>query len=473
MVLAMTSDGLTKTPPPATVFPAIPAGADTRSVRSIRREVLRLAWPAMLEMVLHMSVWVVDVIMVGRLGANALAVTGFCGQVYWPVVFFVGGVGVAVTAIVSRRVGAGLGQKAAEAGTQGLLVALGAGVLVSLGLWLAAPAILALTRLGPEVTTLGVAYLRIICFGAPFLVSALALAGVLRGYGDTRTPMLIVALMNVMNIFLCYSLIYGKFGLPALGVLGSAVAALSAQVAGTLAFLALIAGGKVGVRIDLGVILRPDWAEIGGIVRLAVPAGMESFFVDLARIAGLVVITSLGPVSVAAHEVAAVTESLSFMPGFGLAVATSIVVGQSLGRNDPARAKAGVREGALLGLALMSVMGIIFFVIPGPLVRIFTNDPAIIAVATKCLRVVAVAQPVMAIQGALAGALRGAGDTRTPMLIGLVTSWGCRFTLTLLVVFGLHRPLPWVWGVMVVDGILKLILTAMVYRRGRWLRMEI
>jgi len=440
---------------------------------SIRGELLRLAWPAMLEMVLHMSVWMADVIMVGRLGAIALSVTGFSGQVYWPIIFFVGGVGVAVTAVVSRRVGAGQGQEAAEVGSQGVLLALGAGVVVGLAIWLAAPGIFALTRLGPEVVSLGTAYLRIICFGAPFIVSALALSGILRGFGDTRTPMLIAAFINILNIILGYSLIYGRLGLPALGVLGSATAALVAQVSGTLLFLGLIVGGRVGPRIHLRAVLRPDWTEIGRIARLAVPAGLETLFVDLARIAGLLAVASLGSVSVAAHEVAAATESLSFMPGFGLAVATSIITGQSLGRGDPARAKAGVRQGALLGLGLMGGMGLLFFLFPEPLVRIFTNDPAIIPVATKCLRVVAIAQPIMAVQGAFAGALRGAGDTRTPMLIGLVTSWGWRVTLTCVVVFALHRSLPWVWGVMVVDAALKLLWTAAAYRRGRWLGVRI
>ncbi len=434
---------------------------------------MRLAWPAILEMVLNMGVWMADVAMVGRLGANSLSVTGVSGQVYWSLLFLVGGVGVAVTAMVSRRVGAGELSEAARVGSQGIIVAFLFGLALFALIWTAAPGIFALTGLGPEVAPQGVAYLRTVCLAAPFVVTAMAFSGVLRGFGDTRTPMYITAFVNVLNITLGYSLIYGRLGLPALGVRGSALAAATAQTLGAILFFTVIVSRKVRAHVDLTAVLHPDWVEIGRIVRLAVPASLESFFVDMARTVGVFAITSLGALSMAAHEVTAATESLSFMPGIGFATATAIIVGQSLGGGDPAKARAGVRQGVWLGLTFMGGLGVLFFLIPGVMVRVFTDDPAIIALASKCLRVTAFAQPLMCLEAILAGALRGAGDTRSPMIVGGVTSWFGRVTLTYLAVFVFHLPLPWVWGVMVVDWGLKVLWMAAVYRRGRWLEVRV
>jgi len=179
-------------------------------------------------------------------------------------------------------------------------------------------------------------------------------------------------------------------------------------------------------------------------------------------------VASLGAVSMAAHEVTATAEGLSYMPGFGFCVATTILVGQSLGGGDPARARAVVGEAARIALLFMGTMGVVFFFFPEPLVRIFTSDPEIIPLATRCLRVIAVVQPLAALQGVLSGALRGAGDTRSPMIVAGVTSWGCRVVLTYVAIFALHLPLPWVWGVMGIDCALKVAWLAVIYRKGRW-----
>ncbi len=470
--LTMTSDRLETAATGAKALPVTPS-LDPSQDPAIRRELVRLAWPAILEMVLNMGVWMADVAMVGRLGANALSVTGVSGQLYWSLMFLVGGIGVAVTALVSRRVGAGERDEAARVGSQGIMVAFFSGVAVMALIWSAAPGIFALTRLGPQIAPTGVVYLRTVCLAAPFVVTGMAFSGVLRGFGDTRTPMYITAFVNVLNIALGFSLIYGKLGLPALGVRGSAIAAATAQTSGALLFLGLILSRKVRAHIDLGAIFRPDRVEIGRILRLAVPASLESFFVDMARTVGVFAITSLGALSMAAYEVTAATESLSFMPGIGFATATAIIVGQSLGAGDRAKAQAGVRHGMILGLTFMGGLGVVFLLIPGLMVRVFTDDPAIIALASKCLRVTAFAQPLMCLEAILAGALRGAGDTRSPMIIGGITSWFCRVTLTYLAVFVFHLSLPWVWGVMVLDWGLKALWLGAVYRRGRWLEVKV
>jgi len=419
-------------------------------------------------MVLHMGVWMFDVAMVGRLGAVSLSATAVSGQVYWSLVFLMGGIGVGLTAVVSRLIGAGERREAGRVGAQGALLALAAGLALGVIVWAAAPGVFLVARLGQEASSLGVTYMRTICLGAPFLVTGMALSGVLRAYGDTRTPMLIVALTNALNVVGDWALIFGNLGFPALGVRGAALASLSAQAVGAVVFMALLFSGRLKARISLADVTRPDRFVVARILRVAVPASLENMFTDLARTVGIFAVTSLGSVAMASHEVTAAAESLSFMPGFGLAVAATVLVGQSLGAGDPARAEAGVRESARMSVMFMGSLGVLFLLIPRQLVSVFTNDPAIIDLASKCLRVTAFAQPFMALQGVYSGALRGAGDTRSPMLIAAVTSWGCRVALSYLAVFVLHLPLPWLWGIMVLDWGVKLAWVTVVYRRGRW-----
>ncbi|MEW6032255.1 MAG: MATE family efflux transporter [Bacillota bacterium] len=434
----------------------------------IRREIFRLAWPAILEMCLHMGVWMFDVAMVGRLGANALSATAVAGQIYWALIFLVAGIGVALTAVVSRLYGAGETREAERVGAQGLFLALVAGSLIGLVVWLGADALFGITGLGPEARANGVTYARIVCRGAPFVICGMALSGVLRGFGDTRTPMLVTAFVNLLNIVGDYLLIFGHLGFPALGVRGAALASVTAQATGAALLVFLLASGRLRARLDLAEVLRPRWETARRILRLAVPASLESLFTDLARTFGVLAVTSLGAVSMAAYEVTATTEALSFMPGYGFAIAATVLVGQSLGSGDPARARLAVGASARMALVFMGSLGVLFFLFPRPLVSIFTNDPAIIEVAARCLRVAAIGQPFMALQTVYVGALRGAGDTRTPMIIAGVTSWGCRLTLTYLVIFFFRLPVEWVWGVMNLDWALKLVWVRRAYRRGRW-----
>lgn len=453
----MTSD-LTALPPPERAAPK----------PTLRREIFVLAWPAVLELVLNMLSWMAGVAMVGRLGANALSATGFSGQIFWAAIFFTGGIGVAVTAIVSRRVGAGDPAAAGREGAQGILPALGAGLVIGAGLYFVAPGIFHLTNLGPEASSIGVTYLRTLCVGAPILTTTMAMSGILRGFGDTRTPMVISVVSIILGIATGYALIFGRFGLPALGARGAALANVGGEAVALLLTVLVAFGGGHRAGLRAAWMFRVEKRVLSSIVGLGLPASLESFFIDLGRAAGMFAVASLGALAVAGHEVTAVTESLSFMPGYGFAMATTILVGQSLGAGDPVKAKAAVAATARLSVLLMGLMAVLFLLFPRVLVSIFTNDPEIIDLAARCLRVAAFAQPFIALEGVYAGALRGAGDTRSPMLVSGTVSWGCRVALTYVAVFVLHLPLPWVWGVMVLDWGLKALFLYLVFKRGRW-----
>lgn len=449
---------------------AAPEGAARRTLRA---EILRLAWPAVLENSLHTMVWIADVAFVGRLGAYALSATGLAGQTYFFTLFLFGTIGTAATAMVSRRVGAGRGEEAARIAGQLSLVGAGLGLVVTALVWAGSPAVFAAVGLGPEVARLGVTYQRILAAGSTLFLFRGVLAGCMYGFGDTRSPMVVAALAGGVNIFGNWVLIHGRLGLPAMGVAGAALASLLAHLLGTALTLGIFALGWTRARVDLGRALRFERPVLATAWRLSLPASGEHLFTDLSRTVGVFMIASLGAGALAGHEVTVAAESLSFMPAWGLVIATSILVGQNLGRGDPRQARLAVLEALRLGTAFGVVMAAVFLLFPGPLIRVFTSDVNVVRVASRLLSIAALAQPFMTIQGVFTGALRGAGDTRSPMIAGGVSAWVVRTGATYLAVMVLDRPVEWAWWAMTADWVVRSVWVWLVFRRGRWQEVQV
>ena len=465
---AMTSE---TAPEPAAAGPGPTATPAYR--RSLRREILRLAWPAILEYSLHTMVWLVDVAFVGRISAEALSATGLGGQVYFFALFLFGAVSTAATAMIARRIGAGQPAEGARIAGQLGVIGLGLGLVVTALIWLISPLVFAATQLGPEVSALGVSYQRILSLGAPMFILRSVLVGAMHGFGDTRSPMVIAAIAGLFNIFADWALIQGRLGLPPLGVAGAATASALAHVLGAVILLFILAKRLTPARVDFRRALQFQWPVLRTTIRLGLPAAGEHLLTDSARTIGVFIIAYIGVTAVAAHEVTVAVESLSFMPGWGFAIATSIIVGQSLGRGDPARARAAVREAALIAVAFGLTMSALMLLFPGPLVGLFTTDATVRATATRLLRIAGLVQPLIAIQGVCGGALRGAGDTRSPMIAGGVSSWLVRLSITYVAVILLGLPVDWVWWAMLGDWLVRATWLWVVYRRGRWQEVQV
>lgn len=436
--------------------------------RVLRAEIMRLAWPAILEYSLHTMVWLVDVAFVGRLGAEALSATGLGGQVYFFVLFVFGSVGVAATAMISRRVGAGRADEASRIAAQLTTVAFALGIVVTGLMWLLAPGIFGATGLGPGVSAMGVSYLRIISLGAPLFLLRSVLAGAMHGFGDTRTPMILAGASGVFNVVADFVLIQGHLGFPRMGVAGAATASATAHVLGAALTILVVARGWTRARVHLRGWLDFERPTMATLARLALPAAGEHLLTDLARTLGVFIVAQLGAVAMGAHEVTAAAESLSFMPAWGFAIATSIVVGQNLGRGSPERAVLAVREAVRMSLAFGLSMAALFILLPQPLVSLFTTDTGVVAIGTRLLRIAGFAQPFLAVGGVFGGALRGAGDTRSPMLAGGVSSWAVRLAATYVTIMVLGLPVDWVWWAMTADWAVRLAWLWLAYRRGGW-----
>ena len=305
-----------------------------------------------------------------------------------------------------------------------------------------------------------------------FLASALMFLGMgaLRGAGDTRTPMLVMVIVNVVNILVAWACIYGAGPIPALGVAGSAIGAAVARSIGGAIILGVLLRGKAGLRLRPSA-LRLDLVQARRILNIGIPAGIETLLMRFGQTAYAMVVAGLGTAAFAAHQLALTSESLSYMPGFGFAVAATTLVGQGLGARDPRRAEHGGYESLRLSIIVMAAMGVAFILFAPQFIGLFTSDPEVIELGIWPLRLVAFSQPALACAMVLFGGLRGAGDTRRTLLITGLGLWFVRVPLALLLAgpFGLIGA----WVAMGLDINVRGLAMFLRYRSGRWKELRV
>lgn len=434
-----------------------------------RKKIMRLAWPAIIENLLHTIVGIVDTAMVGRLGAASLAAVGLGNQINHLALTIFSALATGSTALVARHVGAEEPKKASDVARQSLTLGVFVSGTVMIILLFSARGLLGFLFGGSEALVLeqATSYVRIITLAMILNYFLIVINAVLRGAGDTKTPMQITGIVNVINVIVNALFIYGLGPFPALGVAGAAIGTAVAQACGgLLAIRALFNNPTLRVRVTDS--FKPDLTIIKRIANIGVPAGVEQSFMRIGQLFYTMIVSSLGTVSYAAHQVALNAESLSFMPGAGFAVAATTLVGQNLGAKRPDDAEAAGKVTRNLGILIMSAMGIVFFLIPGPIVKIFSSDPGVSELATVCLRLVAIAQPALAAWMILAGGLRGAGDTRAIMKIVAVSFMLVRVGLAYVLAIQLNMGLIGAWIAMVVDLFLRGFLIQVRFNKGEW-----
>ncbi|MDN5332387.1 MAG: hypothetical protein PWP45_1612 [Tepidanaerobacteraceae bacterium] len=440
---------------------------------SLRKQIMRLAVPAILEMISGTVVWVADTAMIGRLSAEALSAVGLGGQLAFNVTYVFGALGDGALAMVSRSVGAGERKRANYISEQALLMSAHLGVFLGLIYYFCAGRIFELLTKDPEVIALGEEYLKILAFGVALMVPTYVVNSALRGAGNTVVPMLSAAIGNILNIIGDYVLIFGNFGFPRMEVQGAALATTISQIAAALVTFGYASSGRANITINVKKIGIPDLKLMHRLFSLSLPSSLEELSFGASRLISSIWINRLGTTAFAAHQVAVTGESMSFMPGYGFSVAASAIVGQSLGaKNEKAAEKAGW-EAAKLSAALMGMVGVLFFLVPEQITGIFTNIPEVRALAARCLKIGAFEQISIAYSMTLAGALRGAGDTKGPFHVTLITLWLVRIPLIFLVVYVFKASLEFIWVSTVIQYFIEALLMSRKFKKGDWKRIMI
>jgi len=434
------------------------------------RHVLRLAMPSAAEAMLGMLVGLVNIYLVGHLGATSIAAVGLGWHVALSVMILFTGVGTGATALIARMVGAGDWVGANRVAMQAVIVAFAVGVLATVLLFGFAEPALALMGAEGEVLTQATVFLQAI--SSVFTISAITFVGhaCMRGAGDTRTPMLVMIVVNLVNVVVAWVLVQGVGPFPALGVLGAGIGSAVGRTMGALLVIGLLLHGRAGLRLRLH---GPDKELIWRLLRVGLPASLDQLVHRLGMLSFVRIVTSLGTASFAAHQIALTAESISFMPGWGFAMAATTLVGQGLGAGDDRRAERDAVLAFYIAAAFMSAMGIAFLAFAPQFIGLFTDDADVIAAGSMPLRLIGLAQPFLAAMMVFGGSLRGAGDTLTPMWINGGAIWLLRIPLSLLVTYWLGWGLTGVWMVMSFDLTVRGGLMFRQFRRGRWKKMTV
>lgn len=424
--------------------PVAAPDATVAPTAGMRRRVIGLAWPVIAQNLLETLVGIVDTLLVARLGAAAIAGVGTNVQVLFIVLGVLMGVSAGSTILVAHAVGARDWSAAQLVAKQSIAWGLLGAVPIALLAGLLAPQIIGAFGVAPDVAAIGVACLRATMVGFPAFLLIFVIGGVLRGAGDTRTPLLAGLISNVVNAILAWVLIYGGLGVPAIGAVGSAWAATIGRFVAVAFLIALLLRGRGGLKLRGRADWLPRLAALRRILGLGMPAAVEQILISGAFTVLTAIIAALGTVSLAAQRISFTALSLSFLPGVGFAIATSALVGQSLGAGKPADARAAARAAAGWVTLWMIPLGILFLIFARPIMGLFTDDEEVIRLGSQSLRVLAFSQPLWGLLFVWAGALRGAGNTRLPLFFNVFGMWfGVVAAFIVLRVTEVSLPLVW------------------------------
>jgi putative MATE family efflux protein len=382
-----------------------------------------LAWPVISENFLQTMLGIVDTIMVARLGPGALAGVGGAIQIMFFIISALSATSVGSSVLVAQSVGAQDLTRASKFAKQSLVWS----VIISIPLLLigliAADPIISIFGMEPEPSQIGADYLRVTMGTLSVLTLMVLGGGVLRGIGDSRTPMLISLFANVVNVIFTYGLIFGELGMPELGAVGSAWGTFISRAFGFAILFWVMWRGVKGVSIRGTDGWWPDWQLARQILKIGLPAATEQMLNSVAFLTMSIVVAQLGTLALAAHRVALNAMSISFLPGLGFALAATAMVGQSIGARRPDEAKAVTSIATQWALVWMGALAFIFLFFAEKIIAIFTPDPMVVAMGGAGLRAIALTQPFWAINMVQSGGLRGTGNTQYPLRVGTSSIW--------------------------------------------------
>ncbi len=424
--------------PPVATAPTAPAEPMTQ------KRVLKLATPIIGENLLHTLVGAVDTFLVARLGAAAVAGVGIGFEFVFFIISILSAIDIGATVLVAQAIGAGDRERANHLARQAIVWGVLMAIPLSIIMHQAAPTIVGVFGAEPDVAAAGVAYLEVISMTALALFLSFVCGAVLRGAGDSRTPLYAATLANIVNIAVAWTLIQGQFGFPALGVAGSAWGAAAGRAVGAAFMLTLMVGGKRAVSLRGTWGWKPQFGIAKKLFTLGIPAAVEQMLSSGAFMTLLAVVALVGTHALAAQQIAFTALSTAFLPGIAFSIATTALVGQSFGARRPEDARLAWTISLRWAVTWLGIGGAVVFVFGSQLMGIFSSDPQVIAEGAGALRALGVTLPFWAVWFVSAGSLRGSGDTRTPLIIGASSMW----LSVLLAWIGIRyfgAPFPWVW----------------------------
>ena len=444
--------------------------------KQLYKDIIRIAWPSFVELLLTQLASMVDLMMVGsmggkahpEIGTQALAAVGLTTQPKFLLMTAFVAMNTGVTALIARSRGTNDKKQANLVVRQGLLFTFCATLILSiLGYLFARPMVIFMGSTEEVVTQWATQYLKIQMIGFLSFALTSTITAALRAVGDSKTSMIYNMIANGVNVIFNWLLIYGNLGFPELGVAGASLATVIGQVvAFTIAFVVIIRGnGFLKLEFKLG--FKPHKVVLGNMLHIGFPAMVEQLLMRAGIMLFVKTVASLGTTAYATHQVCVNIQALSFMTGQAFAVSATTLMGQSLGKRRYDMAQAYCSRTRKVGLAFSLLLACTFALFGVQIVGLYNSDPDIIRIGGHIMFFVAFLQPFQSSQFIIAGALRGAGDTRSTAMFTFITVLLIRPTVTI-ILLKLGLGLYGAWVGMAVDQILRSGLVLYRYNSGKW-----
>lgn len=433
--------------------------------RSIRRKIYKLILPITIDNILQMIAGLVSMGMIGRVNTLSVGAIGLSTRISQIVWALFKGLTTGATVFVAQAYGAKDYKRLRHVIQQTLLSTLVLVVLFQQVIFWKASFFLSIFNPKPDLMASATLYLKTISFGLPFWVIMIVVSGVLQGMGNANTPMKITFIMNLINVFMGYILIFGNFGIPKYGIFGAAIGLDVAQFIGAMIGLYVLFN-KDGVLSSLFnfKFFKFDFMEILKVYRVGIPTSIESILWQLSAIILTRVMLTFGVVALASYQIGLNAESISFTPALGFSIAATALVGQALGGDEGELGKKYLKE-LMKGTALLTiVLASTLIFMPKQIMGLLTNDKSVIELGAKYLFLMGLVQLPQNISGVLNGSLRGAGYTWVPMVVAFTGIWLIRVPLSLILTYCFHLDIVSIWIVICIDQVTRFGLSIGIYK---------
>ena len=433
----------------------------------IFREIIYLAIPAVGEMTLYMMIWIFDTMMIGKYGGQlAVSSVGLSTEIIYSFfnIIIAVGVSTALTSLISRAIGSKDYKKAEIIANAGIKIAVVLAFIFFSLLFFVPDKILNLAGATKEMLPLATRYAKISSFSFFLLTLSSTTNGIFRGIKDTKTSLYVAGSINIVNLFLDYVLIFGNLGFPEWGITGAAVATVAGNFIGILLQWSRLK--KLPFKISLfSYVSKKDIWEI---IRFAVPSGLQEANFSLSRLLGLTFILSLGTTAFAANQIGIAIEAISTMPGWGVAIACTALVGHSIGENKPDKSQEYTLYSTIIASIFMGILACFFFFIPKTLISFFINKQEIdvIKIGAICLQVAAFEQIPIAIVTVLGSYFKGIGNPKTPFYVSFFTNWFLRLPIAFYLISILRLPVYIYWFITTFQWLVESVILYYLYRKN-------
>ena len=438
--------------------------------RKLIKNIFQITLPAVFDLLAQTLIIALDMKMVSSLGPSAISSVGVGTAGMYALIPALIAVATGTTALLSRAYGADNKIEGKKAFTQSFFIAVPLGIFLTLIFLLFSEQIINLVGNAKDMNLAdAVLYQNMTVIGFPFLGVSIATFYAFRAMGENKIPMIGNTLALVLKIILNFLLVY----LFKWGIFGAALSTTLTRLFSAIFSIYLVFWSKKNwISLELKD-LKFDYFTSKRILKVGIPAAVEQLGLRIGMLIFEMMVISLGNLSYAAHKIALTAESISFNLGFAFSFAASALVGQELGKGSSQKALKNGYICTIIAMIVMSTFGLLFFIIPQFLVSLFTKDKDVIELATMALKIVSICQPFSGASMVLAGALRGAGDTKSVLLITYLGIFLIRIPITYLFLDVLNLGLAGAWIVMTIDLAIRSSLAFYVFRRGKWKYLQV